>query len=467
MNSRVPTKKFNAMDDDWRKLRELEGRVIGEHLLAYVINEFPKEGWERGLRDCFPDEGIPEFISMELMTDSFFTPWFLFNWTAEYDDFGLDTFNPTKTIAANYLELYDSKLKPEEKRFIEAMNQTYYSFYCVVNITVDQSLELKDILRGTTHTVKECQATQMLTPGKLVFTRILTLDGQSIMVGTAPVHLPEECHLSVLDFRDLWLKDNQEATWTPELLREESQFDSLDYFFELLQSAYRPPVLVNTDNEPLEFVTLTFRLSITPEEALKCLMPLTRSKDPSEFLEGAKKDRSGKIKSLEFPWLKAGNTVHKGWENTVMGHLFIKKDRLTLETNSQERGKKGEKLLKNYLGTALVFQKAITEPPEKKLGSLPLSRTGQIKQQPMSKELLESPEARVQIKAMVQAHWKQWLDQPIPGLQNKTPRQAAKTAQGRERLDVLLFQLDSQNQSAPDELLKVDIHYLKNQLGLS
>lgn len=66
--------------------------------------------------------------------------------------------------------------------------------------------------------------------------------------------------------------------------KQESRFDLLDYFFDLIESAYKPPVLVNTDNELLEFVTVTFKLFMNPEEALKALLPLTLSKNPNEFL---------------------------------------------------------------------------------------------------------------------------------------------------------------------------------------
>ena len=43
---------------------------------------------------------------------------------------------------------------------------------------------------------------------------------------------------------------------------------------------------------------------------------------------------------------------------------------------------------------------------------------------------------------MSRKHWEGWLDTRVPALGNKTPRQAARTAGGRERLEALLAEFD-------------------------
>lgn len=35
-------------------------------------------------------------------------------------------------------------------------------------------------------------------------------------------------------------------------------------------------------------------------------------------------------------------------------------------------------------------------------------------------------------------HWHRWVDEPVPALNGRTPRQAAATPEGRERLEALL-----------------------------
>lgn len=202
---------------------------------------------------------------------------------------------------------------------------------------------------------------------------------------------------------------------------------------------------------------------MTPEEALNHLLPLTLEKSPQEILQGAKKDKSGKIKRMEFPWVVKGNKKHKGWNNTVHGYIIINQDRLTLETNSQERTQKGKKLLSKHLGDAITFQKTLIETPEQKLKSLPKSSSGKDEE---TTKLLESPEVQEQLKVMAKAHWESWFDEPIPALENKTPREAAKTKDGKERLEGLLLLYERYDLEKADNLFKADINYLRRELCL-
>ena len=48
------------------------------------------------------------------------------------------------------------------------------------------------------------------------------------------------------------------------------------------------------------------------------------------------------------------------------------------------------------------------------------------------------PELREIEEDLAHRHWEQWLDTRVPALGNKTPRQAARSAGGRERLEALL-----------------------------
>ena len=157
------------------------------------------------------------------------------------------------------------------------------------------------------------------------------------------------------------------------------------------------PTLANTDGELLQFTKSYFKLAIMPEEALSHLLPLTLEKSSKEILQGARKDKSGTIKRIEFPWLVKGNKKHKGWNNTVYGHIIIDQDRLILETNSQERAQKGKKLLSKYLGEAITFQQSLIETPEQKMRSLPKSSSGKDEE---SIKLLKSPEVQEQNQSL-------------------------------------------------------------------
>jgi hypothetical protein len=72
------------------------------------------------------------------------------------------------------------------------------------------------------------------------------------------------------------------------------------------------------------------------------------------------------------------------------------------------------------------------------------------------------PELQAIEAELARKHWDAWLDTKVPALGNRTPRQAAKTASGRERLEALLADY-SQSVSARDAF-EPDIGTLKRKL---
>jgi hypothetical protein len=402
----------------------------------------------------------------KLLFNNFFIPWFLFNWISD-EAVESNDFDSTITVAENYVKSYEKNLNDPEKQFIEAMKKTYYSFYSVLDVDFEKSLTVKDIMLGTTHFIKERKGTHCLKRGDVLFSRILTVNNQSIFIGMAPFLIPVQYNTSLIDFRKWLIEENNQNPLNPEVLRGEFDWELLDYFFEIMEAVYTRslPTLFNTDGDLLQFSKSYFELFMEPKEVLNRLLPLTLSKDAEQFLQDAQHDKRGGIKKVEFPWLRKGNKQHKNWNNTVMGHITLEKGKLILETNSEKRIQKGKKLLSKYLGEAIQFQKTLIESPEQKMKSMSKSDKENIKKED---DLLLLPEVQEQIKAMAQAHWETWFDQPIPVLDNQTPRQAAETVEGREKLEALLLQYERYDLEREDnDPLKANIDFLRTELALN
>ena len=75
------------------------------------------------------------------------------------------------------------------------------------------------------------------------------------------------------------------------------------------------------------------------------------------------------------------------------------------------------------------------------------------------------PELEAIEAELARKHWDAWLDTKVPALGNRTPRQAAKTASGRERLEALLADY-SQKSVSGRNAFEPDIGTLKRKLGL-
>ena len=56
------------------------------------------------------------------------------------------------------------------------------------------------------------------------------------------------------------------------------------------------------------------------------------------------------------------------------------------------------------------------------------------------------PEADELVLALKRRHYAEWLDQSLPALGGKSPREAARTARGRAELDLLLKDMENWEQ---------------------
>lgn len=455
-----------VMDFAWKNIRKTEGSVVDKHLLPYITKELPPIAMQVAHRD-FCEEDFPKEMDIDLLYNNFFIPWLLFNWVP-CDDFDIDQFDPNITIAQNYVIKHKDRLNSIERRFIEEMNLTYYSFYNILDVDLDKGLVVKDVMLGTTHTIKERLGTHSLKRGSIIFSRILTIDDQSIFVGMAPFGIPTRYNIDLIDFKKWLVEENDNNELNTKSLRNEFAIDLHDYYFDIIISGFNMPfpTLLNTDGEPIQISKSYFALTISYEEALNKLLPLTLSGDIEEFLSDAERDKSGVIQQIKIPWLKKGNKKHKSWDNTVMGRIVIEKGSITLETNSDKRTERGKKLLNKHLSDTIHFQRTITESTEKRLQLLREEESGS--DDPTDSELLKQPEVQEHIKSFAKAHWENWFDEPLPALDDKTPREAAKTEVGREMLEALLFQFESYNSGEGGcDLFNPNIDHLKKVLGLN
>jgi len=70
-------------------------------------------------------------------------------------------------------------------------------------------------------------------------------------------------------------------------------------------------------------------------------------------------------------------------------------------------------------------------------------------------------------KQYLKQHWFNRLDEPIPALLGLTPREAAKTDEGRKLLNALFLDFEQGNSNInSSDYLKIDVNFLKKELSL-
>jgi len=350
------------------------------------------------------------------------------------------------TVAREYLKRYKQKLNREQIAFIEAMLQSYYSFYEILEVEPEKSILLEDVLLGTKHRIKEKLGTRTFNRGERIFSRILSLGEGAILIGMSP-WIVSTSHISIEGFKDS-LKTKVKKI-TPEFLRGEGHEEVLTCFFMILEDIFysKPPKIHNTDGDPIRMTKVYFKTELNPREVLKVLGPMTLHE---EFEDAEKKkDKKRKTIKVEFPWLKRGNKMNVHWKTTILGHFTVIPGKVTLEVNSQKRAETGRKLVEKYGKGKIMFE------------GTEIEAEGQKKFQ---KKL--SPEVQEQVKDITKSHWDYWFDHPISMLDLQTPREAMKTKEGRQKLEALLVYYEKQNKNSPANFLRMDVEYLRNGLGL-
>jgi hypothetical protein len=73
----------------------------------------------------------------------------------------------------------------------------------------------------------------------------------------------------------------------------------------------------------------------------------------------------------------------------------------------------------------------------------PANESAERKRSKEHEALMQHPEVQEQVAEMMGKHWKSWVDQNIPALGGKSPRDAVKTPDGREAVEALLKDAES------------------------
>jgi hypothetical protein len=71
-----------------------------------------------------------------------------------------------------------------------------------------------------------------------------------------------------------------------------------------------------------------------------------------------------------------------------------------------------------------------------------------------------------ELAAVLERQWEQWANDRIPALGHLTPREAARTMAGRERLEALLADYEWRNQSQQPHL-RMNVERLRQLAGLA
>jgi hypothetical protein len=428
----------------------------------YAADEFGDEFFDEAWEEFFLWDAVPDDIDSSREFGTTFDPFFVFSFVPD-DETDLPPGWPTEPVSLHFLHQEVESCPDFHREFIEHACRSHPSFFVVESTAPGRSIDLKDILTGCHFHVLEQSASRTLRAGDLTFTRVVTVGGASIMIGASPWVIPPSWHLSVIELRDQ-LSPRRLMTLAD---LSKSAIDIRRLYHQIVDAIVNPrlPTLQNTDGDPIEMTTITFDLGLTPAESFDRLRPLATLRGEAH-VDDERYDAAGGIEAAVLTWLKAGNRKHQDWDNTTLGTLRLDGSRLVIEVNSARRRERIAKEISKRFGSTATLVETTTTDIVKELQDRRARRGETVEPMTFSSELERTPEIQALEAELMQRHWDAWIDTRVPALGNRTPRQAAKTAKGRERLEALLSDF-ARTVEQRSSTFQPDLADLRRRLGLA
>lgn len=454
-------------EDDflWRRIRRaIEGSPA--KLLSFGSSHLGQEALLEAWDEFMPFDDKPFAPGTPHMP--IFMPWFFFDWMPDPHNTLVkrEALNGS-TLAQAYLARKGPQLDPLYVRYLEQCGAAPFSFYDVLSVRPGTGFTLRDIFTGDEMDVTEHSGSQQTQLGDIMFAKLARIDQVTMLEACSPVMFPPAEKSAILDLRKKIHRRN--PSLSKEVLKEYF-YDMLGIYHDITDRLLNPPMpqLQNTDGESLVFNKLIYTLDCTPHEALDALKELNLTEDDESILTDAAFDKKGELYKIEFAWQKSDNKKHKEWNNTILGHLHIEGACLTAEVNSTQRAQQFKVLMEKLLPSKARYKTTVIESPQAKLAQLKKEEnSAQAKQrQKEQDELNNQPEVQAKLAEYLSQHYRDWPNQKLPILKNKTPLQAVKTKDGKEMVEVLLIEFERKGKVNSPPLASEIFAELRERLGL-
>ena len=404
-------------------------------------------------------------------------------WGAAFEDLLATELPGGRNIADDYLRRRGWKESAATREYIAGLRRSVMSLYEVSDLVPGESIVLRDLVRGGEPVrVMEKRGSQGLRQWDRVATRVIPLRHHTVASGTLMVfdHRTSDALLAALRrmrkkvpdqvaaaTRELGLAVDEEALaaeLTTDLLLAQASFMITSFWLDASLKAAQGrdrPEMVNAEGDPIAFTLLHFPLrpGVTAEQVRRALAGVT----------ALRQENSGFWNWLAKPGTKPKSVRRRPGAQTfistmddgalVLGTVSLKGRRLTLEANSAARATRGKALLEPVL--AELVGPLLTEHTD-------MDQMLAEERPPPAPTGLSPEQERALVHQGMDEHYRRVLDEPIPALGGKSPRAAAKTPKGREKVAAWLKTLENHAAYRPpgDPMGSYDVSWMWRELGV-
>jgi hypothetical protein len=349
------------------------------------------------------------------------------------------------SVIDDYLRRRGWQETPRAREYLQGIRSTPPALYEVWDVAFGEWIEVRDRLRDEPpRRIVEHSGSQTLQRWDCFVARVVHPRDELMLTG------------GVLSLTRRTADDIEKLLKRAGRRGQKEPVDSLlfqGWLKGLLDAARRPlPTLTNTDGDPL--LPSTTRLPVAHATAIEVERRI-------DAVAGWERDE-GDVP--QWTWRKQPADA----TGTVLGSARLTQDALVIDTNSRERMDLALAMLRPVLGALVGAGLTSHEDVVHALRQPRSSRASTRPRAPEPEPALDPAVMAEVLNRMKEAHYRRTLDEPVPMLGNRTPRECARSKQGRKKLANWIKEIENGElrRAAGTDVPPYDVSWMWRELGV-
>ena len=447
--------------------------------LTGLIKFLARDDWKSSFEEVLGEHFGPAMRAFDLEYEEIGTAlgggWDMTLWGVAFEDFLGRQFEPdSRNLVDEYLRRRGWNEPAPTKSYMRGLQTSIMSLYEASAIVPGQSFLARDLLRGGEPVlISERTATRTLKEWDRIAARIVAQGQKRILAGGVLAFSLEASERLIAELQEAAVKSPlagravRAANKPPiadDTLREMTPLFTATWLSDVLPKALglSRPTLHNSDGDEVVFHEVRFPLTSKTTlkelgERLTAISSLHRENEAFwNWLDEPMSARPSKPSNDAENVLGWNVTMEDG--RTVLGNIEIKDRLLTVNVNSAARAERAIAMLRAALG-------GLVTAPLTKIQTVDQMMTQQQNRPRSASEIPPEIQTKL-VHATLDKQYRALLEQPVPMLGNLTPRAAARTKSGRQKLAVWLKHLENRSQqpAATDPMATYDFAWLWREL---
>jgi hypothetical protein len=348
-----------------------------------------------------------------------------------------------QSILDHFLKTHSGNLSSYERTVLQKAIEAPYRFYQIQRVE-DYRVYLRDLIGAKTCFIElSDESSKNHVEGDIVCLRLIEEQKKYIPVVELPFLLSEHNTDAIMQLGK-WLKDSKHPIH--KAFPDENRL-IINEYWRLLREEMVPPQQTfekNEDGDYIEPNVLVYKTDLPLQTLIHKLAPLSDTPDPQEFelCYGVLDDKGERI-GVDFPRVDE--------YETSIAYFRVRAGEVQVETNSAKRSGRIKSSLTRRFGKDLRLLDQIWIPK---------------KQIEHYKQTVLSDDMKMNVGNFLEDYFASWIDLPLEGI-GKTPRELSQSVAGQKILQMIFSEFEKKNAILDDDLLKVDVDWLRKTLGMS